>query len=156
MFHEIRRKDRELTKDESEAIMQKGEYGILSTIGTNGYPYGVPVNYVYGNDSIYFHCALKEGHKLENIKNSNRVSFCVVGSSLVVPNEFSTKYESVIVFGRATELHGEAKKEALINILKKYSPEFIEKGKKYIENNGEITSVFKIEIEYLTGKANNN
>lgn len=154
MFHEIRRKDRQLTNTESMAILEKAEYGIFSTIGVNGYPYGVPVNYVLKDNSIYFHCALNEGHKLDNLKNSNRVSFCVVGDVNVIPSEFSTKYESVIVFGRATELKGEAKNEALVNLLNKYSPGFIDKGEKYINNDGEITAVIKIDIEHLTGKAN--
>lgn len=64
MFYEMRRKDRLLTEKEAKEILSEGEYGVLSTIGEDGYPYGVPVNYVYLNDSIYFHCAADVGHKL--------------------------------------------------------------------------------------------
>ena len=67
MKREMRRKDRLLTEKEAREILSEGEYGVLSTMGENGYPYGVPVNYVYLNDNIYFHCAADVGPKLENI-----------------------------------------------------------------------------------------
>ncbi|MDZ5016887.1 pyridoxamine 5'-phosphate oxidase, partial [Clostridium perfringens] len=94
MFKEIRRKDREIEGSQVIEVLKKCEYGILSTVDENGYPYGVPLSYVYANDSIYFHSAV-EGHKLENIKKNDKVSFCVVGQTDVLPDKFSTKYESV-------------------------------------------------------------
>ena len=153
MFREMRRKDREL-KDIRviTRILHDCEYGILSTISENGYPYGVPVDFVYINDSIYFHCAT-EGHKLNNILNNNKVSFCLVGQTQVLPDKFSTNYESVIIFGKAVEVFNDEKNMALSEILNKYSPEYIEKGKKYIKNTITNVKVIKIKIEHLTGKA---
>ncbi len=72
MFPKLRKKKRELSKEESVKVLIKGKEGILSTIGENGYPYGVAVNYVYHNGCIYFHCA-NNGYKLDNIKNTNKV-----------------------------------------------------------------------------------
>lgn len=152
MFKEMRRKDRALEKNEALEILKNCDYGILSTIDKNGYPYGVPLSYVYLNDSLYFHSAT-EGNKLDNILTNDKVSFCAVGQTSILPNQFSTKYESVIAFGKAAEVIGDEKKEALLELLNKYSPEFIEQGKVYIQNAGVITKVIKISIDHITGKA---
>ena len=133
-------------------MLSKGDYGILSTIGKNGQPYGIPLNYVYKDNSLYFHCA-RIGHKLENIRNNPKVSFCVVGETNILPAEFSTEYESVIAFGVASEAQGEERISALQWLIEKYSPGFIEEGKKYIEEKNKATKVIKIEIGHISGKA---
>ena len=152
MFREMRRKDREITHDEITDILVNGDYGVLSTVSQNGYPYGVPVTYVYLNNSIYFHCAT-EGHKLDNILHNSRVSFCVVGQACVLPDKFAVKYESVVLFGIAHEDFEDEKNTALIEILKKYSPGYMEKGKEYMKNKDKASRVIKINIEHCTGKA---
>lgn len=152
MFNEVRRKDRELDTGGAIEVLKKSDYGILSTVGENGYAYGVPLNYVYIDNSIYFHCAV-EGHKLDNITNNNKVSFCVVGQTYILPEKFSTKYESVIIFGTASEVFDNEKNTILLELLNKYSPEYIEKGKEYIENSSKRTKIIKISIEHISGKA---
>lgn len=152
MFKEMRRKDRLLEKADALDILKKCSYGVLSMVSPNGHAYGVPLSYVYVNDSIYFHCAL-EGSKLENIQNNNNVSFCVVGDTLVLPDKFSTNYESVVVFGTAMEVHDDEKNEALLAFIDKYASQFLEKGKEYIHNAGSKTKVIKLNIEHMTGKA---
>lgn len=151
MFKEMRRKDKQLPTDEDIKILTDGKYGMLSTISTNGYPYVVPLNYVYHKGSIYFHSAV-EGHKLENIKNNSKVSFCVVSDVEIIPREFDTKYKSVIVFGNAKEVFNGEKEEGLLALIEKYSKQFIDQGKKYIQNSKDKTRVVKIEIEHITGK----
>lgn len=99
MFREMRRNERRLSSAESIAVLNEGNHGVLCTFGADEYPYGVPVHYVYHNGSVYFHCAVI-GHKLDNIKNNPNVSFCVVGSDRVIPASFTTRYRSVIVFGK--------------------------------------------------------
>ncbi len=152
MFKEIRREDRKIGPEEAIEILKKGEYGILSTVGEDGYAYGVPLNYVYVDNSIYFHCA-KEGHKLDNIKNNMRVSFCVVGETKPIPEKFTTRYESVIVFGKAMEIFNEEKEKALLEIIYKYANQYIEQGKEYIKKAKDKTVIIKINIEKITGKA---
>lgn len=151
MFKEMRRSGNQLPQEETIKVLNDGEYGTLSTIGPNGYPYGVPLNYAYHNGSIYFHCAT-EGHKLENLINNSKVSFAVVIDTDVLPDKFDIKSKSVIVFGEAQEVFGAEKEEGLMALLYKYSSEFIEKGEKYIESAKDKTKVIKIEIEHLTGK----
>jgi hypothetical protein len=152
MHRKIRRADRAISESEAIEIIQKGEYGILSTGSADGQPYGVPVSYAYTEDGIYIHCAV-EGHKLENLSANNRVSFCVVGKTQVLPEKFGTKYESAIVFGKAFEVTGAEKHRGLVELLKKYSAEFIEQGLQVIENTGSKARVYKIVTEVITGKA---
>ncbi len=148
----MRRSDRAIPDNEASELLQKGEYGVLSTVSDDGQPYGVPLSFAYTGDAIYFHSAL-EGQKLDNLKENNRVSFCVIGKTEVLPEKFSTKYESAIVFGKASEVTGEEKQKGLLELVKKYSPGFLKEGLQYIERDGRKTRVYKIEIESLTGKA---
>lgn len=152
MFREIRRKDRQLEDKDIVEILKNNNYGVLSTVSEDGYPYGVPLSYIYLNDAIYFHSATK-GHKFDNITSNDKVSFCVVGQTQVLPDEFSTKFESVIIFGMAIEIFDDEKNMALLEIVNKYSPDYIEQGKEYISKASKATRVAKITVEHITGKA---
>ena len=151
-MRELRRKDRELGKDDAIDLLKKGEYGILSTVDRDNNAYGVPMSYIYWNNAIYFHCAL-EGYKLDNIKNNASASFCVVGQTCVISEQFSTLYESVIVSGIAECISGDEKKGALLEILNKYSKENLESGKLHIERAIGRVEVIKINIDRIVGKA---
>lgn len=155
MFREMRRKDRALEKDVTIEFLKNCEYGILSTVCEDGYPYGVPISFVYFDNSIYFHGAAK-GQKFDNILKNSKVSFCTVGATAVQPDKFTTKYKSVIVFGKAEEVFDDEKNAALLEVLKKYSKGYMEKGKEYIKNAGNQTRVMKIKIEHISGKTGIN
>ena len=148
----MRRKDRLITDAETFSILEKGEYGVLSTVSADKEPYGVPLNYCFMNECVYFHCAV-DGRKVHNIINNPRVSFCVVGETEVLPDKFATNYESCIVQGLAAEISGEEKQSALEGLVHKYSAEFVAEGVKYIEKLKDKTRVFKISIESISGKA---
>lgn len=148
----MRRKDRRITDAETSAILANGEYGVLSTVSPHNEPYGVPLNYCVIDDSIYFHCAL-EGRKLEHIARNPNVSFCVVGKTRVLPDQFGTKYECCIVEGRASESFGAEKQRGLEGLLHKYSEPYFSEGLKYIERLKDQTRVFKITMESVSGKA---
>lgn len=170
MFREMRRKEKQLTIEECNEILTKAEYGTLATMGADGYPYAVPVNYVFHNGSIYFHCATK-GHKLDNISYCSNVSFTIVTDVWVVPlirdngltesvsrfNGFDTNFNSVIIFGKVNEVIEREKIEGLNVLLKKFfnSNEYSrykEEGINYIEKSLKRTKLFKIQIEHMTGK----
>jgi nitroimidazol reductase NimA-like FMN-containing flavoprotein (pyridoxamine 5'-phosphate oxidase superfamily) len=153
MFRKIRLQDRVVTDEKAIEILTKGSYGVLSTIGADGYPYGVPLNYTYFDNCICFHCA-REGHKLENIDFNNKVSFCVVTKSDVLSNEFDTDYASAIAFGTAAVVAADSeKKDILLSVLNKYSADYLEAGKNYMKKYWDETKVIKIDIEHLSGKA---
>lgn len=151
-MRQLRRKDRKASAEEVHEILSRGEYGILSTVDKDGQPYGVPISYVYRNEAIYIHSALK-GHKLDNINANPKVSFSVVGKVQLLAQQFTTNYESVIAFGTATEIWGDEKIDALFGLIEKYSPEFQEAGKEYIQNDNKITQVIKISLDHISGKA---
>jgi nitroimidazol reductase NimA-like FMN-containing flavoprotein (pyridoxamine 5'-phosphate oxidase superfamily) len=152
MYHKLRRTERSITESEARELLARGEYGVLSTCDTDGQPYGIPLSYCVSNNSIYFHCAV-EGHKLENLAANSRVSFCVVGTTEVLPDQFATRYESVVVSGKATEIFDEEKQLGLEGLLPKYSAGFAAEGLNYIKAKGERTRVFRISIDTICGKA---
>lgn len=147
----MRRIERQMDEIEALEILKKGEYGILSTCGEDNQPYGVPLSYVVIDKNIYFHCA-GVGTKLDNIGVNDKVSFTVVGKTRVLQDKFSTEYESVIAFGKATTLKEEEKYEPLMEFIRKYSPEFMEEGQAYIDRAKEKTTLMKIEIYSFSGK----
>lgn len=152
VFVKMRRKDRQITTEEACAILLHGEYGVLSLFDDE-FPYGIPVNYVYMNHAVYFHCA-PEGHKLQCIQQNPKVSFCVVRNVKRLPEILSTAYESAVIFGKACIVEGEEKRNALWELVKKYAPHHAERGTECIEKEWENTKVVKIEILHISGKAN--
>ena len=100
MFPAMRRFRQQLSDTECIRILQNGKDGVLAVLGNDGYPYTVPLNYVYHDGTLYFHCA-KSGHKLSAIERCNKVSFCVIEKNDVVPEKLTTYYKSVVVFGKA-------------------------------------------------------
>lgn len=151
MFKPMRNKKREVSREVVDVILQRGEYGVLSTIGEHGYPCITPLSYVYMNDCIYFHCA-EEGEKLDNIRRNSKVTFSVVKDTKIIPEKFTTDFKSVVIYGEAKEVESEAKKEVLREIVKKYSPDFIEAGERYIEKSSNVTRIVEIKINHVTGK----
>jgi nitroimidazol reductase NimA-like FMN-containing flavoprotein (pyridoxamine 5'-phosphate oxidase superfamily) len=153
MTKPLRREDRRLDAAAAMALLKRGEYGILSTSDKNNRPYGIPVNYVVMEESIFFHCAT-EGQKLENITANQGVSFCVVGKTELIPEKFSTRYESVVVTGNAEVIDDQVlKKNALRSLVAKYAPEHIVAGDAYIDKLMDQTTVVRVSIDHLAGKA---
>lgn len=148
----MRRKDRKLAEEETMSILNTAEYGVLSTVSADGQPYGVPLNYCVQDGAIYFHCAA-EGHKIANMLENAKVSFCAVGDVQILPAEFATNYESCIVQGMASEVFDAEKQSALEGLLHKYSEDFFADGLKYIDKLTKVTRVFKITMEQVSGKA---
>ncbi len=99
MFREMRRAGQALAAGDCEEILQKHGEGVLAVLGDDGYPYAVPLNYVYWDGKLVMHGA-RAGHKVDAMRECDKVSFCVIDEKTVVPEEYSTAYRSVIVFGR--------------------------------------------------------
>ena len=148
----MRRKDRAILEAEAWELLNKAEYGILSTVSADGQPYGVPLNFCIIEDCLYFHHAV-EGHLIENITGNPLVSFCVVGDTELMPEKFGTLYESVILSGNIGEVFGTQKQTGLEGLVAKYSPDFTEEGQEYIKKLWDRTRVFKIKISNISGKA---
>lgn len=148
----MRREDMATGPDRARELLRSAGYGILSMASAEGVPYGIPLNYAFEDDCLYFHCA-PEGRKTDFLSGNGKVSFCVVGRTRVLPREFTTEYESAVARGYASELHGQEKKLGLELLVRKYSPGHLEKGLECIDRLINSTRVFRIRLDSITGKA---
>ncbi len=153
MFREMRRKRQELPKEDSIAVLRRGTSGVLALAGDDGYPYAVPISYVYEEGKLYFHCA-KSGHKLDAIRRNPKASFCVIDQDQVVPKEYTSYFRSVIVFGTMRILEDQAEKlDAVEKLALKYAPSDSAAGRRQaIDDFGEALCMLEMRIEHLTGK----
>lgn len=151
-FREMRRKRQQLSDEESYAILQKATSGTLALLGDGGYPYAVPISYVFCEGKLYFHSALS-GHKVDAIRSCDRASFCVVAQDDVKPELYTTFFRSVIAFGRIHIVDDEAEKLAAARLLgNRYNPHQDEALQKELENGLARMLVIRLDIEHLTGK----
>jgi len=150
MFRAMRLDKYETDRETAFEILRKAEYGVLSLIGDDGYPYGIPVNHVLLDGSVYFHCAF-EGHKADAMKRESRVSFAAVSKAVVRQSDYNTEYASAVVFGRAKAVEGEEKGRAMGALISRYAPGHAASG---CGDGLKNTMIVRIDIEHITGKAN--
>lgn len=150
-FRKMRRIKQQLSETEVIEILERGSEGVLGVIGNEGYPYTVPVNYLYRDGKIIFHGA-KAGHKFDSMKENNKVSFCVIDKDDVVGEELTTYYSSVIAFGRVRILEDREEKIESVKALSLKYTDNIDKINASIEKEIPALACFEIEIEHLTGK----
>lgn len=152
MFKQMRRINQLMSNEKARVLLNSCTHGVLGTINENGYPYTIPLSYALVGDSIFFHCA-KTGEKLDAIKQNPKVSFCAVATDIIVPEKFTTHYESVVAFGQAKIVTDEATvRKALKALVDKYSAGFEQEGDMEIEKSLLGVCVVEIKIEHLTGK----
>ena len=151
-FGNMRRFKQELSKSETERILHDNTSGVLALIDGNGYPYTVPLSYVYSKGKIYFHSA-KSGHKIDAVNNCKKAAFCIIDKDDVQPEKYTTYYKSVIAFGNVEIVSGE--KEALYAIKElgeKYYPDHNAELQKEIEKYKSSFLIIRFDIEHITGK----
>lgn len=153
MFRKMRRKRQILSQEDCAAILTQGTSGVLSLLGDGGYPYAVPLSYVYHKEKLYFHSA-KSGHKLDAIRANPKASFCVIGKDHIVPQEYTTYFRSVIAFGMIRILEDEAeKREAIQALAVHYAPgDSAEHRDAEIEREWKQLCLLEFSIEHLSGK----
>lgn len=151
-FRPLRRAGQALTREACEKILTGSATGVLALLGDGGYPYAVPLNFVYSAGSIYFHGA-GQGHRAEAAQREGKASFCVISKDQVDPEAYATRFESVIVFGRMEVLSGAERMEALRMLTRKYVPIHSEARREAqirLEEPGAMVTVLR--IEHMTGK----
>ena len=154
MFREMRRKKQQLSERDSMDVLLRRTFGVLAVQGDSGYPYAVPLSYVFDEkaNKIYFHCA-QAGHKLEAVRREDKVSFCVVDQDEIVPERFTTYFRSVIVFGKMRVIEdGGDRLEAIKKLMVRYAP--LENGEslqKEIEAASQFV-ILELSVEHMTGK----
>lgn len=153
MAYEVRRKDRRIDSSEAMALLDQAEYGVLSMVGRDGEPYGIPINFARLGDRLVFHCA-PEGRKLDCLRHESRVSLCVVGRTRVLPGKFTTEYESAVVRGVAEMVEDDRRKtECLMVLCRKYAPDHLREAEQAIRRSLHRTGIFEVRIESVSGKA---
>ena len=152
MFREMRRKNQQLSLGEAEKVLMRGTSGVLSLLGDDGYPYGVPLSYVFDQGKLYFHCA-KAGHKLDAIRREEKCSFCVVDQDQIVPEKFTTYFRSAIAFGRVRILEDDGEKRAAaVKLVQRYCPGDEAGLERELEESWNALCLLEMTVEHLTGK----
>ncbi len=153
MFREMRRNRQAMTAEEIRRILEEGTSGVLALSGDGGYPYAVPLSYVYDGSRLYFHGA-RSGHKIDAIRRCEKASFCVVAADDVVPEAYTTRYKSVIVFGRIRILDDEAQiREAINRLALKYYPADSPAHRlEMIRREWAPLCMMEMIVEHMTGK----
>ena len=153
MFRAMRRFKQQITEEECVQILREQPRGVLSMIGDDGYPYGIPLDHWYSekDNKLYFHCA-KVGHKIDAITACDKVSYCVMDEGFRRDGEWALNINSVVVFGRMRIVEDEEKKrEICTNLVRKFTDD-----EAYLEK--ELASAFprvnclELAIEHMTGK----
>lgn len=152
-FRAMRRKRQQLSREDCEAVLRRGTHGVLALTGDGGWPYAVPLSYVYDGTRIYFHSA-KAGHKIDAVRGEPRASFCVVDEDRVVPEEYTAYFRSVICFGTVRILESDEEKRAALEALgRKYAPRDTPAGlDAAIRRDWPGAAVLAMDIAHMTGK----
>lgn len=148
--HKMRRFAQALPQEEVMRILNEGKVAVWALGGDDGYPYAVPVNYVYCNGYIYIHSATA-GHKIDAVNNNPLCSICIIDKDDVVPQKFTSYYRSIIAFGRAQIITCEDEIiMALRSLCNKYCMGFdpTDEINKFLKS----ILIIRIQIEKLTGK----
>ena len=153
MFRAMRRFKQQISEEECVRVLIEQPRGVLSMIGDNGYPYGIPLDHWYSeaDNKLYFHCA-RVGHKIDAISACDKVSYCVMDEGFRRDGEWALNINSVVVFGRMRIVEDEEKKrEICTNLVRKFTDD-----EAYLEK--ELASAFprvnclELAIEHMTGK----
>ena len=153
MFRELIRKNKQIPMEECIQILNKGLRGVLSVLGDDDYPYGMPMNHFYSEEDgkIYFHCG-KKGHRLDALKKHDKVSFCVYDEGYRNDGEWALNIKSVIVFGRMKVVEDS---EKVVAISEKLSHKFTRDDtyiKEEIEKYAKQTLLLELTPEHMCGK----
>ncbi len=151
-FKTMRRKRQQLSDEETIQLLRQATSGVLSVLDEDGYPYGVPLSYVYHDNKLYFHSALN-GHKIDAVRHCDKASFTVISQDEVHPETFTTHFRSVICFGRVRIIEDETEKLTTLRLLgERYCPND-EKGlTAEIEKSFNHLEMIAFDIEHITGK----
>ncbi len=153
MFRELQRKNKQISNSDCINLLKTQKRGVLSVLGDEGYPYGMPMNHFYCEDdgNIYFHCG-KSGHRLDALRNCKKVSFCVYDEGEKKQGEWALTINSVIVFGKIEIVDD---METVCDISARLSRKFTD-DENYIRNEieqfAEKTLLLKLCPGHICGK----
>ena len=153
MFRSMRRSAQQLSSAACIDILKRQTSGVLSVLGDDGYPYGVPMSFCYADGKIIFHSA-SQGHKIDALKRCSKVSFTVIDRDTVVEEEYTTYFRSVIAFGRVRIVTDDAEKRQCLDLLaQRYNPQdsAAHRGE-VLDRNLAAVCMLEMTIEHMSGK----
>ena len=153
MFRELIRQNKKLADEQCIEVLKTEKRGVLSVMGDDEYPYGMPMNHWYNEDDgyLYFHSG-NVGYRLEMLKKHDKVSYCVFDKGYLVEDDWAYRVKSVILFGRVEFIED---MDTIIDIVTRLSRTFTDDEgfiTKHIENNLDRTVMYRVKIEHMTGK----
>ena len=153
MFREMRRIEQQTGREECVRLLKEQPRGVLSMLGDEGYPYGIPLNHWYSekDNAIYFHCA-RTGHKIDAVASCDKVSYCVMDEGSRKEGDWALTFTSVVVFGRMSTVEDDDKKREICrNLTSKFidDEEFFER---IMARAFPALNCLELKIEHMTGK----
>ncbi|MEE8837266.1 MAG: pyridoxamine 5'-phosphate oxidase family protein [Eubacteriales bacterium] len=152
MFRKMRRFKQQISDEACEKVLLSAPRGVLAVHGEDGYPYALPINFLYEDGKIYFHGAVT-GHKIDAMKKDPRVSFCVMDEGYLKEGKRGLNINSVIIFGtvRFIDDHEEAL-DRCRHLGLKYFPGETDYVDDDIRRNENHLQMIELTIDHMTGK----
>lgn len=153
MFREMLRKKQAMTEAECIALLEGENRGVLSVLGDDGYPYGMPMNHFYCPEDgcLYFHCG-KTGHRVDALARCSKASFCTWDAGERVGDDWALHVRSVVAFGRVECIDDP---DIIADIAARLSRKFTD-DEAYIAEEirraGPRTLLLRMRVEHMTGK----
>lgn len=153
MFREMVRKKQQLTSQECIRLLKAEPRGVLSLLGDEGYPYGLPIDHWYNEEDgcLYFHGG-KQGHKVDAMRRCDKASFCVYDAGYREESDWALNIKSVIVFGRIEIVEDHEAAIALTRQLSLKYTQDIAYIEEEVQKYGHEVLVFRLVPEHITGK----
>jgi len=153
MFRPMRRIKQQISDAECVEVLKNTKRGVLSLMGDDGYPYGIPIDHWYCEEDgkIYFHGA-KEGHKIDSIRRCDKVSYCTYDEGYRREGEWALNIRSVIVFGRISLVEDEELARRICTELTRKFTDDEEYLAKELKNAFPRVQCLAITPEHMTGK----
>ncbi|HTO50457.1 MAG TPA: pyridoxamine 5'-phosphate oxidase family protein [Burkholderiales bacterium] len=138
-------------------LVERAYSGRLATVGPDGWPYIVPLLYLWIDDQIWVHNTRARGHLRTNVDHEARVCFEIDEPGEVFPYgryecDTSIAYRSVVVFGRIRVVEDRQQKEAFFEaLMAKYADPGWSRPKGVFPRLDQV-SVYVIAPERMAGK----
>lgn len=151
MFRELSRKNKALSAKECESVLTNEKRGVLSIIGDGGYPYGMPMNHLYKDGCLYFHCG-KAGHRIDALQKCSKASFCVTDGGHRDEGEWAYVFKSVIVFGEIEIISDQGTVIAVTKELSRKFTDDVDYVKNEIAAYADKTLILRLTPLHICGK----
>lgn len=154
---QLRRTDKLMSAARTDELLRQGYAGRLATIGTDGWPYNVPLLHVQIDGEIWVHNTSAKGHLRANVEHDDRVCFEIDEPGKVFNYgrfecDTGLAFCSVIIFGRIRIVDDKAQETAFFEaFMNKYSDRQSDRQRGFFPRLDQVT-VYAIAVERLSGK----